>query len=397
MMWPQLQKKDVRVSDKAKLIPAQPKILQRLSSVEDTGPEKRFSTGIGGLDACLAESEEAEQGIPAGTSILISGMPGSGKSTIATIMAAMNIGVEGQSADTLYMHGEEPARRVKGRWDRFKLQADPFLYDLRATEDALMVIRDLQQTTPRLVTIVDSVQKLSLGGKRRPENQSEGAEMIAGQVCSAGGLVVLINHVDKSGTMHAGAGDLPHNVDIHLHVTINAKKGERFLEVRKNRTGRAGFQVPLNLGISSVTIGTPAPLSSAGAMASARNNLERAQFACMELLLEGEFVSGYDMVAVSEKAGMQINGGMVRAGLEMAYQTLVREKEIDANGNEMPKWILHEEKRKGRKGYYMENAPNKPKPGTPPKTENGSFNVLKDIKENGIDSLIELDLDKEKQ
>lgn len=339
---------------KSKPIPKPTPNLQRASAVQVDAVEKRFSTGIGGLDACLAESEEAEQGIPVGTSILISGMPGSGKSTIATVMAAMNIAVEGEPADALYGHGEEPARRVKARWDRLGLKSDPYLYDLRAGEDFCDVIRDIQSVTPRIVMILDSVQKLTWGGKRRPENQSEAAEYISKLVCSNGGLAILINHVDKSGTTHAGAGDLPHNVDIHLHVTINAKKGERFLEVRKNRCGRAGFQVPLNIGQSSISVGVPAPLSANGAMASARNNLEKAMYACMELLLEGNWVSGYDMVAVSEKAGMPINGGMVRAGLEMAAQSLMREK----GENGMPKWEVREEKRGQRKGWIVDNAPN---------------------------------------
>lgn len=324
---------------------AEVKIPQRLSSVEVLGEEKRFSTGIGGLDVCLAESDDSPAGLPVGTSLLISGAPGGGKSTITTFMSGMNIG---EGCDSLILHGEERAPRVRKRWDRLQIKgADPLLFPLRAAEEAMEVIRDIMLVSQRLIVVVDSVQSLTLGGKRRPEHQFEAAQMICGLVTSNGGLCILVNHVDKTGQSHAGSGELPHEVDIHLHLTVNSKKSERFLEVRKNRMGRAGFQVPLNIGISSLSVGTPAPLLGGGSV-GARNNLERAAEVGVNMLMEGMFLTGYDMELATKRAGMPISPGMWRAALEIAQSRLA------SDGAEM---VQEKAPNSTRKGWRMVSPP----------------------------------------
>jgi len=326
--------------------------LVRLSAVPPSGDDVRFTTGIAGLDECLAEDEEAPKGIPDGTSIFLSGMPGSGKSTITTVMSAMNLG---EHSDVIVFHGEEPAKRVRKRWDRLGLSGDPLLAPLGELDDALKIIRKIQGKSPRLVAIFDSVQCLSVDGKTRPEVQSYAAEVLMAQVTSAGGIAVLINHVDKGGQQHAGASNLPHKADIHLHITVNAKKGERFLEVRKNRAGRAGFQVPVTITANSISIGSPQPLSNNPLMAQARTNLERAAAKAYELLKEGETLSGYDF----DRAGFSCSGGLWRAGLEMATKYLSREAEENKVDGKVP-WTVIEEKIAGRKSYRLDNPPNKP-------------------------------------
>ena len=282
----------------------------RISSVE-VGPEAvRLSTGIAGLDACLAEADNTPGGLPLGTSVLLSGMPGGGKSSIATMMCS---GLE--KGEALYMHGEERASRVKSRWTRYKLTGDPYLMPLGQTEKALHAIREIQP----LITVVDSVQTLSLGGKRRPEHQLEAAEMLVGQACGSGGSVVLVCHVDKSGHEHAGASGLSHLVDIWIHVTVNAKKGERILEVRKNRMGRAGFGVPLHMGISSLTVGTPAPLSSSQQISSLTPVVEAAIEKAWAALDDGKALTAYDC----DVAGCM--PAPWRLALEMAVKRMIRD------------------------------------------------------------------------
>lgn len=335
---------------------------KRLSTVEVGPVEDRFSSGVGGLDQCLAESEDGPQGIPYGTSILLSGMPGGGKSTIATYIGAAQTGRE-----SLILHGEERAERVKQRWDRLGLKdADPYLAPLRACEDALEVIRDINSEEGGKglgVCIVDSVQTLTLGGKRKYDNQYEACEMMVGQVCSSGGALVLVSHVSKSGQDHAGSAALAHLVDIHLHLTSNAKKSERVLEVRKNRMGRAGFQVPVNIQINGISVGVPAPLNAGSGVAQARTALERAAETAYTLLLAGERLDGYDF----DKANVQ--GGMWRAGLEMATKRLVRDG-----------FEVVQEKVNGRKGYRVLNPPAKDADG------NIVVPVITEVKPVSIDS-----------
>jgi hypothetical protein len=310
----------------------EPKV-KRLSEIEIPPEPERISTGIGGLDACLAEGEDTPQGLPLGTSILLSGMPGGGKSTIATYMAAAQTGRE-----SLIFHGEERADRVKGRWNRLGLKdADPYLATLKAGEDALDIIRDIAATDRGLgVAVIDSVQTITWDGKRKYDAQYEAAEAIAGQVCSSGGIVVFVSHVSKTGKDHAGAAALAHLVDIHIHVTANAKRSERILEVRKNRMGRAGFQVPLNITPSGLSVGVPAPLNPASGLAVARTQLEKATEKAYELLMDGKRLTGYDFDLAN------VSGGMWRAGLEMAAKRMVRDG-----------FKVVEDKIKGRRGWQL--------------------------------------------
>lgn len=315
----------------------------RLSSVVAPLVEDRFSTGIVGLDACLSESDEGAHGIPHGTSVLISGMPGSGKSTIVTYTANAQTGRE-----ALYLHGEERAERVKQRWDRLKLTGtDPFLAELRSGEDAAHAIHEASLERGLGICVLDSVQCLSWRGRRKYQDQFEGAEYLTRMVCSNGGSMIIVSHVDKSGQSHKGAAELAHMVDIHLHLTANAKKSERILEVRKNRMGRAGFQVPIHISISAITVGTPAPLSPGGSLVMARTALEKATETAYALLVEGKTLNGYDF----DEAG--VSGGMWRSGLSLAVKRMVRDG-----------YKIREEKIKGRTSYTVESAP--PVEGVPP-------------------------------
>lgn len=311
--------------------------LKRLSEIEVPADPERISTGIGGLDACLSETEDGPQGIPMGSSVLLSGMPGGGKSTIATYIAAAKTNKE-----ALILHGEERADRVRRRFDRLKInlaEVDPYLHPLKAGEEALEVIRDVSAGKGLGVAVVDSIQTLSWGGKMKYDAQYEATEAIVGQVTSGGGVALLVSHVSKTGQDHAGAAALAHLVDIHIHVTTNAKKSMRVLEVRKNRMGRAGFQVPINITATGMSVGVPAPLNLNGdGMSVARTALEKASEFAYETLLKGERLDGYDF----DKPNPPLSGGIWRAGLEMGAKRLARDG-----------FTVLEEKVKGRKGYQL--------------------------------------------
>lgn len=286
---------------------------KRISQVEVPAEPERIRTGILGLDECLSETEDSPPGLPVGTSVLLSGVPGGGKSTIALFMAAA-------ARETLILHGEEKAVSIRKRYDRLRLSeafregkaCDPMLMDLRDSEEALWAVRQAKAQQ----VVVDSIQTLVHHGSRRHDAQLEAAEELCGQACGSGGSVILVCHMSKDGKSHAGAQGLAHLVDVHIHVGLNAKKSERFLEVRKNRHGRAGFMVPLIIGASSLTVGTPAPITAT----TARTALELAAERAAELLLEGKELSAYDY----DIAGVA-NPGMWRGGLEMAAKRLARQ------------------------------------------------------------------------
>ncbi len=319
----------------------------RISGIE-TGPEpERFSTGVGGLDACLAESEDSPQGLPPGTSILISGHPGGGKSTITTHMLAAQHGRE-----SAFFHGEETAARVKARWNRLEMKgADPYVIALKHGEHVLEAITDInarEQGGGIGLAVIDSVSSIHWRGSRKYDHQYEACESIVGMIGATGGCAVFIAHVDKTGKNAKGDSDLAHLVDVHLHLTGNIKKSERMLEVRKNRVGRAGFQVPVNILQKGISVGVPAPLSPGSGLGQARTALERTRDTAYALLLEGKHVTGYTVFELPPEQLGSTNGNMWRAGLEMAVQTLIREK-----------FEVVQEKVNGRKGWRVTNPPAK--------------------------------------
>ena len=301
----------------------------RLSSIELPPDPIRFSTGISGLDQCLAEDDESEPGLPAGATVLISGSPGGGKSTLSLYMADA-------SANALIMHGEERERMVKKRWDRLKLKSDPLLVKLKESELALSHMAEAAAS----VVVADSVQCLTFEGGRRHDDQMVAVEMLCAAAHNSDTSLILVNHTTKDGKSHAGAQGLAHIVDVHIHVTVNAHKGTRALEVRKNRHGRAGFEVPLTILGSSITVGTP---SAIGSMVAARNQMEKAAAVAEKLLIEGKTLTGYDFIEA------ECSGNVWRAGLELAARRLIRAGES-----------VEEVKVGSRKGYRM-----KPKELTP--------------------------------
>jgi KaiC/GvpD/RAD55 family RecA-like ATPase len=342
--------------------PATPKkaSIVRISEIEVGNEPERFSTGVGGLDACLAESEDGPPGLLPGTSVLISGMPGGGKSTITTHMLAAQHGRE-----SVFFHGEERAERVKARWKRLEMKgADPYVIALKHGEHVLEAITDInarEEGGGIGLAVIDSVSSLFWRGSRKYDQQYEACEAIEGMIKATGGCVVYIAHVDKTGKNAKGSADLAHLVDIHLHLTSNTKKSERMLEVRKNRVGRAGFQVPVNILQKGISVGVPAPLTPGSGLGQARTALERTRDTAYALLLEGKHVTGYTVFELPPDQLGVTNGNMWRAGLEMAVQTLIREG-----------FSLLQEKVNGRKGWRVENPP--------AKTEGGIVVVTKKLK-----------------
>ncbi len=313
---------------------------RRLDEVTIPDESERYLSGIPGLDLCLSEHDDAPPGIPLASSILIAGSPGGGKSTLVSVSAsaaALTAATPETLGGALVISGEEREYRVRRRFARLNLQGIPNIARLQDAEEIGRLILFLQ---PR-VTVVDSIQTLSFQGGHKYDDQFEAVKYLEAVAVGIGGCIVFISHVAKTGRDHAGAQGLPHLVDVHLHMMVNAKKSERTLEVRKNRHGRAGFQVPVHIGPASISVGTPAPITGDGSMAGARTKLEMCVDAATKALEEGRTLSGYDFDIVPG-----VSGGLWRTGLEMATKRLIRD------GVE-----VLELKVNGRRSYRLANPP----------------------------------------
>lgn len=302
-----------------------------LSQVPDPGEDVFMSSGINGLDLCLAAEDGQPGGIAKGTSVLLSGVPGGGKSTIALSMAA----AAKAHGDVLYFYGEEPKERIKKRNIRLGNLADPFMMEMSGEfAEASFMAEAIRELQPALV-IVDSVQYVAVGGRRGDRVHDEAVQILKKVCAEVKTTILFISHVTKAG-QHAGRMTIAHEVDCHLHIALSAAKGERRIEIRKNRYGRAGFSADLHLLGSGASIDAQ---SVKQGLAEARGKVEHAASVAEDMLMKGATLTGYDF----DEAGT--SAGVWRAGLEVAVRRLQKQ------GVE-----VLETKVKGRKAYSVPAA-----------------------------------------
>jgi len=196
-----------------------------LSAIE-AASGARFDSGIEEVNRVLGG------GIMKGSSILLSGEPGIGKSTLMLQVASL----VKSNGRVLYVTGEESASQIKLRADRLSL-ASPALEVLCETDlDSVMTV--LESVNP-VVLVVDSIQTLispELGSVPGTVNQIKGcsSEIIRwAREHSAG--VFLVAHVTKEGSI-AGPKVVEHMVDGVLYFE-QANSDIRILRGTKNRFG----------------------------------------------------------------------------------------------------------------------------------------------------------------
>lgn len=195
------------------------------------------------------------QGVMPGSSILLGGEPGIGKSTLLLQLTAQAAGA-GRKA--LYVSGEESLGQIKARAQRLDALVDGL--EAMATsrlEDVLPVL--LQSSARPDVVVVDSVQTLvsqELDALPGSVSQVRAVSAKLCEVCKANGIcLVLVGHVTKDGAI-AGPKLLEHMVDTVLALEGDRQHMFRLLRVQKNRFGPSNellvFQMEQN-GLNVVT------------------------------------------------------------------------------------------------------------------------------------------------
>mgnify|MGYP005840889779 CR=1 FL=1 len=196
-------------------------------AINEVPPEKnvRIPTGNSELDRVLGG------GLVAGSTVLIGGEPGIGKSTLMLQMALQ------MPRLCLYVCGEESAQQVQLRAQRLGINNEAcYLLAATSTGD---ILQQAKQQPPELL-IVDSVQTLqsplldSAAGSVSQIRQSA-AEMI--QFAKESGIpVLLVGHITKDGQI-AGPKILEHMVDTVLQFEGDRNHFYRLLRAQKNRFG----------------------------------------------------------------------------------------------------------------------------------------------------------------
>jgi DNA repair protein RadA/Sms len=195
---------------------------------ETTGPPRRL-TGIAELDRVCGG------GLVAGSTILVGGDPGIGKSTLL-LQAAASLAARG--TDAAYITGEEAIDQVRLRAERLGVAETPVrLASAASVRDILAVLDDSRG--PDFV-VIDSIQTMyldTLDSAPGTVSQVRGAaqELIA-LAKRRGLIVVLVGHVTKEGLI-AGPRVLEHMVDTVLYFEGERGHQFRILRAVKNRFG----------------------------------------------------------------------------------------------------------------------------------------------------------------
>ncbi|HSV55633.1 MAG TPA: DNA repair protein RadA, partial [Magnetospirillaceae bacterium] len=195
-------------------------------SAVDPAEGSRFLSGMAEVDRVLGG------GVMKGSTILVGGEPGIGKSTLMLQVAA-RAGVRGR---VLYVSGEESAPQIRLRADRLGLSREDL--EVLCTGDLGIVLSALDQCRPRAL-VVDSLQTLrseEAGAVPGTVNQVKYCALVLSEWArDAGAAVFLVAHVTKEGAI-AGPKAAEHMVDAVLY--FEQTDGDlRFLRAAKNRFG----------------------------------------------------------------------------------------------------------------------------------------------------------------
>src|SRR5437763_10619547 len=195
---------------------------------ETAGPPRR-QTGIAELDRVCGG------GLVPGSTILVGGDPGIGKSTLLLQAAAALAAGGGAVA---YITGEEAIDQIRLRADRLGVPDRPV--GLAAASSVRDIVDSLDSADAPDLVVIDSIQTMyldTLDSAPGTVSQVRGAaQELIGLAKRRGFVVVLVGHVTKEGLI-AGPRVLEHMVDTVLYFEGERGHQFRILRAVKNRFG----------------------------------------------------------------------------------------------------------------------------------------------------------------
>jgi DNA repair protein RadA/Sms len=195
---------------------------------ETAGPPRRL-TGIAELDRVCGG------GLVPGSTILVGGDPGIGKSTLLLQAAAAFAGRSGTAA---YITGEEAIDQIRLRAERLGVADRPV--GLAAASSVRDIVDSLGSADAPDLVVIDSIQTMyldTLDSAPGTVSQVRGAaQELIGLAKRRGFVVVLVGHVTKEGLI-AGPRVLEHMVDTVLYFEGERGHQFRILRAVKNRFG----------------------------------------------------------------------------------------------------------------------------------------------------------------
>ncbi|SVB41765.1 uncharacterized protein METZ01_LOCUS194619, partial [marine metagenome] len=193
------------------------------------GQVARHASGIVELDRVVGG------GLVAGSSVLLAGDPGIGKSTLL-LQAAGALAENGLRC--AYVSGEEGIEQIRLRATRLGLSHAPV--QLAAATSVRDILTSLESAAQPDIIVVDSIQTMyldTLDSAPGTIAQVRGAtQELIRHAKRSGSVLLVVGHVTKDGQI-AGPRVLEHMVDVVLY--FEGERGHQFRIVRavKNRFG----------------------------------------------------------------------------------------------------------------------------------------------------------------
>ncbi|NNC92959.1 MAG: DNA repair protein RadA [Acidimicrobiia bacterium] len=197
------------------------------------GRGERMASGLGEFDRVLGG------GLVAGSSVLVGGEPGIGKSTLLLQLAAA---LASQGKEVLVATAEESVDQVAMRAERLGCGGVSVVSE--GDVDAIVEHASVGGLSALIVDSIQTVGVADLNGVFGGVNQvRESAARLVRFAKTSGTAVILVGHVTKDGSL-AGPKQLEHLVDVVLSIEGESELGLRVLRSQKNRFG-ATHQVGL--------------------------------------------------------------------------------------------------------------------------------------------------------
>ena len=205
------------------------RVLALASLTGATGEAPRVRTGMGELDRVTGG------GLVKGSTLLVGGDPGIGKSTLL-LQAAGALARGGHAV--VYISGEEAVAQIRLRAERLDLTSEKV--SLAAETSVEDIIATLSAGPPPALVVVDSIQTLwTDSADSAPGTVTQvraSALALIRYAKQSGAAVVFVGHVTKDGQI-AGPRVVEHMVDAVLYFEGEGSHHFRILRAVKNRFG----------------------------------------------------------------------------------------------------------------------------------------------------------------
>jgi DNA repair protein RadA/Sms len=295
-----------------------------LTAIENKGG-MRMGSGIAELDRVLGG------GIMRGSSVLVGGEPGIGKSTLM-LQAAARLASPGR---VMYVSGEESPGQLRMRADRIGAVAERI--EVLAETELTSVMQALETAKPVLI-IVDSIQTLysrEVGALPGTVNQIKACTQELVDWCkSREAAIFLVAHVTKEGVI-AGPKLVEHLVDTVLSFE-QASAEIRTLQSMKNRFGSVE-----EIGFFRMTEGGLAEIEDAASLFLVHRDGEQPAGVAVAPVFEGSRVLMVEIqsLVVPAKSGIsRIYSDRIDAG-RVARVAAVLEKHLGVRLSDLDVYV----------------------------------------------------------